>query len=33
VQEIRYAEACLGDGIKCVTESEKPEAVRLRGSV
>ena len=33
VREIRYAEACLGDGIKCLTESERPEAVRLRGNI
>ena len=30
VQEIRYAEACLGDGIKCIAQSEMVEAVRLR---
>ena len=33
VQEIRYAEACLGTGVKGVEQSEMAEAVRLRGSV
>jgi len=33
VQEIRYAEACLGDGIKTVEASEMAEAARLRGIV
>ena len=32
VQEIRYAEACLGTGAKRIEQSEMAEAVRLRGS-
>lgn len=31
VKEIRYAEACLGDGRKIVYPSEEPERKRLRG--
>jgi len=31
VKEIRYAEACLGDGVKRVYDSEVPERKRLRG--
>ena len=33
VQEIRYAEACLGTGVKCIEQSEMAEAKRLRGAV
>lgn len=32
VQEVRYAEACLGDGLKIVEASEVAEAKRLRGA-
>jgi len=32
VQEVRYAEACLGDGLKKAEASELAEAKRLRGA-
>ena len=32
VKEIRYTEACLGDGVKRVYDSEVPERKRLRGT-
>mgnify|MGYP001616217279 FL=1 len=32
VQEIRYSEACLGDGVKKVEPSEASEVKRLKGT-